>query len=97
MIKHPPYSVVLTYTEEPQQLIMQAVDTTKLASVLAGCMEVPFFLDDEEFRFDDELARQLGVAMLNVLAAGRPQIEQRLTLTQHPLDRPDDEDTSDVE
>jgi hypothetical protein len=87
MVKHPPYSVVLTYTEDPQQLIMQAVDSARLAPVLAGSMEVPFFLDEEEFKFDDELARQLGVAMLNAIAAGRPEVQQRLALTQHPIDK----------
>jgi hypothetical protein len=86
MAKHPPYSMVLTYTESPQQLIMQVVDSARLAPLVAGIMEVPFFLDDQEFKFDDELARQLGVAVLNVIAAGRPELKQRLTLTQHPLD-----------
>ncbi|MFL9911458.1 hypothetical protein [Paraburkholderia sp. RL17-337-BIB-A] len=46
------------------------------------------FLDEEEFEFDDELARQLGVAMLNVIAMGRPDIRQRLNVTQHPIDEP---------
>ncbi|HZZ02878.1 hypothetical protein [Paraburkholderia sp.] len=91
MVKHLPYSVVLTYTEDPQQLIMQAVDSARLAPLLAGSMEVPFFLDEDEFKFDDELARQLGVAVLNVIAAGRPGIKQCLALTQHPIDRPSEE------
>ncbi|NKJ48150.1 hypothetical protein CIC12_15660 [Burkholderia sp. SG-MS1] len=88
MAKHPPYSVVLTYTEDPQQLIMQAVDSARLAPLKSGIMEVPFFVDDEEFKFDDELARQLGVAMLNVIALGRPDINQHLAVTQEPIDRP---------
>jgi hypothetical protein len=45
-------------------------------------------LDEEEFEFDDELARQLGVAMLNVIAMGRPDIRQRLNVTQHPIGEP---------
>jgi hypothetical protein len=88
MTKHPPYSMVLTYTDEPKQLIMQVVDSAKLAPVVSGLMEVPFFLDDEEFEFDDELARQLGVAVLNVIASGRPGIKQNLRVTQHPIDEP---------
>ena len=87
MAKHPPYSMVLTYTEDPKQLIMQAVDSAKLATVVRGVMEVPFFLDDEEFKFEDELARQLGVAMLNTVALGRPDIKQHLNVTQHPIER----------
>ncbi|MFM0014439.1 hypothetical protein PQR46_15030 [Paraburkholderia sediminicola] len=88
MVKHPPYSMVLTYTEDPKQLIMQAVDSARLATVVRGVMEVPFFLDDEEFKFDDELARQLGVAMLNTIALGRPDIKQHLNVTQQPIDEP---------
>ncbi|MFL9996579.1 hypothetical protein PQR34_17475 [Paraburkholderia sediminicola] len=87
MVNHPPYSVVLTYTEDPQQLTMQAVDSVKLVPLVRGFMEVPFFLDGDEFKFDDELARQLGVAMLNVIAAGRPDIKQCLTVTQRPIDK----------
>lgn len=45
MANHPPYSLVLTYTEDPRQLVMQAVDSARLAPVLSGIMEVPFFLD----------------------------------------------------
>jgi hypothetical protein len=54
-------------------------------------MAVPFFLDDEEFGFDDEIARQLGVAMLNLIAAGRPEVKKHLKLTQHPIERPSEE------
>ncbi|ASW02371.1 hypothetical protein [Paraburkholderia aromaticivorans] len=88
MVNHPPYSVVVTYSEDPQQLTMQAVDSARLASLVAASMAVPFFLDDEEVKFDDELARQLGVAMLNVIALGRPEIKKLLNLTQHPIDEP---------
>ncbi|CAE6702007.1 hypothetical protein [Paraburkholderia haematera] len=88
MVNHPPYFVVLTYAEDPQQLIMQAVDSARLAPLVAGIMEVPFFLDGDEFKFDDELARQLGVAVLNVIAAGRPDIKQHMNVTQHPIDEP---------
>jgi hypothetical protein len=43
MAKHPPYSLVLTYSEDPKQLIMQAVDSATLAPVVRGVIEVPFF------------------------------------------------------
>ncbi|MGF6773977.1 hypothetical protein P3T18_006491 [Paraburkholderia sp. GAS199] len=91
MAKHPPYSVVVTYSEDPQQLTMQAVDSAKLAPLVAASMAVPFFYGDEEVEFDDELARQLGVAMLNVIALGRPEVKKLLKLTQHPMDEPPEE------
>lgn len=88
MTDHQPDSFILTYTENPQQLVMQAVVSAKLAPHLDGIMEVPFFLNGDEFNFDDELARQLGVAMLNVIAAGRPDVKQCLAVTQHPIESP---------
>jgi hypothetical protein len=91
MVNHPPYSVVVTYSEDPRQLTMQAVDSAKLAPLTASSMAVPFFLGDDEVRFDDELARQLGVAMLNVIALGRPEVKTLLNLTQHPVGRPSEE------
>ncbi|MFM0723864.1 hypothetical protein PQQ53_09250 [Paraburkholderia strydomiana] len=91
MVNHPPYTVVLTYSDEPRQLSIQAVDSALIAPLVAGKMAVPFFLDDEEFGFDDEIARQLGVAMLNLIAAGRPEVKKHLKLTQHPIERPSEE------
>jgi hypothetical protein len=91
MVNHPPYSVVVTYSEDPRQLTMQAVDSARLGPLVAASMAVPFFLDDQEVRFDDELARQLGVAMLNVIALGRPEVKKLLNLTQHPIGRPSEE------
>ncbi|RFU45152.1 hypothetical protein D0B32_25795 [Paraburkholderia sp. DHOC27] len=91
MLKRPPYAMVVTYVEDPQQLIMQLVESARVAPLLADCMEVPFFVEDQEFEFDDESARQLGVAMLNVIAKGRPEVQKRLNVTQHPIDEPPDE------
>jgi hypothetical protein len=90
MVQHPPYSVVLTYADDPRQLIMQAVDSASWAPLVAGKMAVPFFLDEEKFEIDDELARQLGVAMLNVIAAGRSHVKRCLNLMQRLLGRPND-------
>ncbi|WP_253189624.1 hypothetical protein [Paraburkholderia fungorum] len=72
-------------------MTIQAVDSALIAPLVSGKMAVPFFLDEEEFGFDDELARQLGVAMLNLIAAGRPEVQKHLKLTQHPIERPSKE------
>lgn len=42
MVNHPPYTVVLTYTDEPRQLTMQAVDSVLVAPLIEGKMAVPF-------------------------------------------------------
>lgn len=87
MSKHPPYSVVLTYTEDSQQLMVQTVEPAKLAPLVAGQIELPILLDEYEFKLDDEFARRLGVAMLNLIALGQPDIKQYMSVTQEPISR----------
>ncbi|WP_433695757.1 hypothetical protein [Paraburkholderia phenoliruptrix] len=91
MANHPPYTVVLTYVDDPAQLTIQAVETALVAPLIEGAMAMPVFLDDEDVIFDDERARRLGVAMLNLIAAGRPGVKKRLNLTQHPIGESSDD------
>ncbi|WP_322080556.1 hypothetical protein [Paraburkholderia bannensis] len=88
MAKHPPYSVVLTYSEDRQQLTVQTVEPSRLAPLVAGNIELPILLDDYEFKLDDEFARRLGVAMLNLIALGQPDIRQYISVTQEPIGKP---------
>jgi hypothetical protein len=88
MTQHQAYSVVLTYFEDRQEITMQAVDRARLAPVLTGVLEIPVLLDEHNFKLDDEFARRLGVAILNGIALGQPDIKQYMTVTQHPIDRP---------
>ncbi|CAM2181704.1 conserved hypothetical protein [Paraburkholderia sacchari] len=88
MAKHPPYSVVLTYAEDHQKLTVQTVDPAKLAPLVAGKIEMPILLEEYDFKLDDEFARRLGVAMLNLIALGQPDIKQFMSVTQEPMDKP---------
>ena len=89
MATHPPYSVVLTYAEDRQMMIVQAIDPAKLAPLVAGKLEMPILFDEFDFKLDDEFARRLGVAMLNLIALGQPEIMQYMTATQEPILRSD--------
>jgi hypothetical protein len=84
----PPRSVVLNYDQSGQQLTVRLVDPAILAPLLAGTFEVPILLDEFDFKLDDEFARRLGVAMLNAIALGHPDIKQYMSVTQAPIDRP---------
>ncbi|WP_321949513.1 hypothetical protein [Paraburkholderia sp. J10-1] len=84
MAKHPPYSVVLTYSEDQHRFTVQTVDPAKLAPLVAGKIEMPILLDEHDFKLDDEFARRLGVAMLNLIALGQPEIKQYISVTQEP-------------
>jgi hypothetical protein len=88
MAKHPPYSVVLTYKADIEQLIVHAVDPNRLAPLVAEALEMPILLDEYDFKLDDEFARRLGVAMLNLIGAGQPDIKQYMTVTQEPIEKP---------
>lgn len=86
MATHSPYSVVLTYSEERQALSVQAVDVKRLAHILVGKLEMPILLDEFNYKLDDEFARRLGVAMLNLIALGQPEIKQYMSVTPDPID-----------
>ncbi|SMG20950.1 hypothetical protein [Paraburkholderia susongensis] len=88
MANHPPYSVVLSYAEDRQRLTVQTIDPARLAPLLAGKLEMPILLDEYDFKLDDEFARRLGVAMLNLIALGQPDIKQYISVTQEPIDKP---------
>ncbi|MFL9911457.1 hypothetical protein P0D84_35615 [Paraburkholderia sp. RL17-337-BIB-A] len=79
---------VLNYDQESQCLTVKLVELARLTPILAGVFAVPILLDDFDFRLDDEFARRLGVAMLNAIALGQPEIKQYMTVTQEPIERP---------
>jgi hypothetical protein len=91
MTKFPPCSVVITYDEDRQWLIVQSVSRARVAPVVAGELEVPVLLDEFDFRLDDEFIRRFGGGVLNLIALGQPEIKQYMTFTQHPIDRPSEE------
>ncbi|MFM0741964.1 hypothetical protein PQQ51_32450 [Paraburkholderia xenovorans] len=91
MAKYPPRSVVVTYDEDSQQLILQLADPMKLAPLLAGTLKAPILLDEFDFKLNDEFARRFGGGVLNLIALGQPDINQYMTVTQHPIDQPSEE------
>jgi hypothetical protein len=88
MANYPPRSVVVTYDEDSQQLILQLVDPAKLAPLLARTLKAPILLDEFDFRIDDEFARRFGGGVLNLIAMDQPEIKQYMTVTHQPIDRP---------
>ena len=90
MANHPPYSVVLTYDEQLEKFNVQTVDPSKLAPLLTGRLEMPILLDEFDHGVDDEFARRLGVAMLNLIALGKPELKQYMSVTPGPIPRPGD-------
>jgi hypothetical protein len=83
----PALSVVLTYAEDRQMMIAQTVDPAKLSPLVAGKLEMPILFDEFDFKLDDEFARRLGIAVLNLIALGQPEITQHMTATQEPIPR----------
>lgn len=45
---------------------------------------MPILLDEFNFTLDDEFARRLGVAMLNLIALGQPDIRRCMSVTPMP-------------
>ena len=78
--------MIVTYAEGCQQLIVQAIEPAKLTTLVAGKLEMPISLDEYDFKLDDGFARRLGVAMLNLIGAGQPEIKQYMSVIQRPID-----------
>ena len=87
MATHQPYSVVLTYLEDQEMLSVRAVEPAKVAPLLADKLELPILLEDFEFKLDDEFARRLGIAVLNLIALGQPEIKRYISTTVDPSTR----------
>lgn len=87
MTKFPRCSVLVTYDEDRQRLIVQTVSSAKLTSALTGEIEMPVLLDEFDFNIDDEFVRRFGGGVLNLIALGQPQIKQYMSFAQHPIDR----------
>jgi hypothetical protein len=62
MTDFPRCSVILTYDEDRQRLIVQAVPASKLTAARAGELEAPVLLDEFDFKIDMNLCADLAVA-----------------------------------
>jgi hypothetical protein len=80
MATHPPYSVVLTYLEDQKTLSVRAVEPEAIASLMADKLDLPILLEEFDFKLDDEFARRLGKAVLDVIALRQPEIKQYMNL-----------------
>ncbi|KWI36366.1 hypothetical protein WM04_06940 [Burkholderia ubonensis] len=80
MTTHPPYSVVLSFAGD--HFDVQAVDQKRIATAIAGALNMPILMDDFDYKLDDEFARRLGVAVLNLIALGQPEIKPFISVTQ---------------
>jgi hypothetical protein len=83
-ITHPAYSVVLTYEEHRDRLTVHAIPSADLTALKSSRLEMPILLDEFNFTLDDEFARRLGVAMLNLIALGQPDIRRYMSVTPGP-------------
>ncbi|MDR6379577.1 hypothetical protein PQR11_28460 [Paraburkholderia strydomiana] len=90
-MKFPPCSVVVTYDQDRQRLILQTADRAKIAGALKGESEIPVLLDDFKFKLDDEFARRFGAGVLALIALGQPDLKQYISFTEAPPDEPSDE------
>ncbi|WP_063550053.1 hypothetical protein [Burkholderia territorii] len=82
MANHPPYSVVLSLVGD--HFDVRAVEREKLAPAAAGALMMPILLSEFDYKLDDEFARRLGVAVLNLIALGQPEVKRFISITQDP-------------
>jgi hypothetical protein len=73
--------------------LVYPVEREKTQSIIANALEIPILFDEtaarvgDRYQLDDEFARRLGVAMLNLLALSYPELKQDITASQAPISR----------
>jgi len=85
MAARPPHSIILSYAEDCQQLIVHTIDSDRLAPLIADKPEMPIPLDEFDFTLDDEFAQLFGGAMLGLIAFGRPGLKQYMSVSSWPV------------
>jgi hypothetical protein len=87
---HPKRSIIIDYSAEDARLLVYPVEREKTRSIIADALEIPILFDEaaaqvgDRYQLDDEFARRLGVAMLNLLALSYPELKQDITASQAP-------------
>ena len=90
---HPKRSIIIDYSAEDARLLVYPVEREKARSIIADALEIPILFDEaatqagDRYQLDDEFARRLGVAMLNLLALSYPELKQDITASQAPKAR----------
>jgi hypothetical protein len=90
---HPKRSIIIDFSAEDARLLVYPVEREKTQPIIADALEIPILFDEaaaqvgDRYQLDDEFARRLGVAMLNLLALSYPELKQDITASQAPKAR----------
>jgi hypothetical protein len=84
MNKRPPRCVVIAYDEHEQSLNVCTIDRAALAKQMEAALVVPWPLEDENYKLDDEFAKKLGGLIFGLLAAHQPDLNAYISVTHHP-------------
>ncbi|MGF6595661.1 hypothetical protein P3T23_000368 [Paraburkholderia sp. GAS448] len=82
--ERPPRCVVIAYDEDAQALNVCTVSRASMEKRMEAALTVPWPLEDEHFRLDDEFARKLGGLVFNLLAVHQTELKQYISITPHP-------------
>lgn len=87
-----PRCIVIAYDEDAEALNVCTVNREPLRKMIEAAMVVPWPLEEEQFRLDDEFARKLGGVVFNLLAVHQPDLKQYISVTpvsKHPKPQTD--------
>lgn len=76
-----PRCIVIAYDENTEALNVCTINREPLKKMIDAAMVVPWSLEDENFRLDDEFARKFGGLVLNLLAVHQPELKQYINVT----------------
>lgn len=77
-----PRCVVVAYNEDTQEIETCTVDRAALQRLRESALVMPWSLEENGFRLDDEFARKLGGVALLLLATGQPELNSHIAVTR---------------
>lgn len=78
-------SIVISYDEQSQQLVVGTLPNTVLAPMLGDALSVNWPLDRLGYELTDDTALRLGTTALSVLTLHNPELKPMLKVTPLPM------------
>lgn len=76
-----PLSLVVSFSPDEQAIKIQNMDAAAIEALQIKKLTFPIFLDELNYRFDDEFARRLGASLIAALVVSYPDLKKYDFLT----------------
>jgi hypothetical protein len=79
-------SLVVSYSPDDETIKIQNMDAGAIDALNIKKLTFPIFLDELNYRLDDEFARRLGASLIAALVVSHPELKKYVFVTQAPIE-----------